>query len=196
MVTQWRKDWGNEFPFYAVQLPAFNPKDQKHAGWAIVREAILNFQKDVPNTGMAITIDVGDKNLIHPKNKRAVGKRLARQALSKTYGRDIQPGGPVYRKVEQKGNKLVVHFDDIGSGLMAKNGEPLNWFYIAGADKRFHEAQANIVGDCVEVMSPEVPKPVAVRYAWANYPEGCNLFNKEKLPASPFRSDEWPLEEE
>lgn len=198
MVVQWRKDWSDDFPFYAVQLvnyrkPQVEPVED--TGWAFIRDSFLKFHKEVPNVGMAIGIDVGEANNIHPKNKQAIGYRLAQQALVKTYKKDVVPGGPVYRSMQKDGNKIVIMFDDVGSGLMEQGGEPLKTFAIAGADRKYAAAQAVIVDNTVIVSSTEVPDPVAVRYAWADNPVGCNLFNKEGFPASPFRTDDWPATE-
>ncbi len=194
LVLQWRKDWKAELPFYAVQLvnymaPQATPVED--TGWAFIRESVLAFQKEVPDTGMAVGIDIGEADQIHPLNKQDIGLRLAQQALVKTYGRDGVAGGPIYQSMKREGNKIVVTFSDVGSGLMAKGGEPLKTFAIAGADKRFVWAQAAMVGDTVVVSAAEVPDPLAVRYAWADNPAGCNLFNKEGFPASPFRTDNW-----
>ena len=198
MVVQWRKDWGTKFPFYAVQLPNFK-KEQvapvEDSEWAFIRESFLKFSKEVPNTGIAVGIDVGEAKNIHPKNKQAIGYRLARQALAKTYEKEAVPGGPVYQSFEKDGDKIVVKFSDAGSGLVAQGGGPLKRFAIAGEDKVFVEAQAVIVGDTVVVRSDKVSDPVAVRYAWADNPTGCNLFNKEGFPASPFRTDDWAVAE-
>ncbi len=194
MVVQWRQDWNAEFPFYAVQLVNFKAPQQKpveDSGWPFIRESFLKFHKEVPNAGIAVTIDVGMEKNIHPTNKQAVGYRLAQQALAKTYKKKIVAGGPIYKSMKKDGNKIVVKFDDIGSGLVEQGGKPLKTFAIAGADKRFVFAQAAIVGDTVVVSSADISDPVAVRYAWANNPVGCNLFNKEGFPASPFRTDEW-----
>ncbi len=194
MVNEWREDWGSEFPFYAVQLVNFKSAQRnpvENSGWVFSRESFLKFHKEVPNVGIAVGIDVGDGGNIHPRNKQAIGYRLAQQALAKTYGKNVVPGGPIYTSMEKNGNTIVVKFDDIGSGLVEQGGEPLKRFAIAGADKRFVLAQAVIVDNTVIVSSTEVADPVAVRYAWANNPEGCNLFNKEGFPASPFRTDDW-----
>ncbi len=194
MVVQWRRDWNDEFPFYAVQLVNFKQPAKtpvQDSGWAFIRESFLKFHKEVPNVGIAVGIDVGEANDIHPKNKQAIGLRLAHQALAKTYGKKIVPGGPIYKSMKKDGNKIILKFDDIGSGLMEQGGEPLKWLAIAGADKQFVSAQAAIVDDTLIVSSEVVPDPVAVRYAWANNPVGCNLFNKEGFPASPFRTDDW-----
>ena len=194
LVVQWRRDWGADFPFYAVQLPNFGPPQQKpveDSGWAFIRESFLKFHKEVPNVGMAVTIDVGRERTIHPPGKQAVGYRLAQQALAKTYKKKIVAGGPIYQSMKKEGDQIVITFDDAGSGLMARGGESLKSFAIAGADRRFVFARAAIAGDTVIVRSSEVPDPVAVRYAWAKNPAGCNLFNREGFPASPFRTDDW-----
>ncbi|MCK5675908.1 MAG: sialate O-acetylesterase [Verrucomicrobia bacterium] len=194
MVVQWRKAWNDELPFYAVQLVNFTAPQQKpveDSAWAFIRESFLKFHKEVPNAGIAVTIDVGMEKNIHPTNKQAVGYRLAQQALAKTYKKDVVAGGPIYKSMKKDGNKIIVKFDDLGSGLVEQGGAPLKTFAIAGADQRFVFAQAAIVGDTVVVSASEVSDPVAVRYAWANNPAGCNLFNKEGFPASPFRTDAW-----
>jgi sialate O-acetylesterase len=194
MVSEWREDWGDDFPFYAVQLVNFKQPQAapvEDTPWAFIRESFLKFHKEVPKVGIAVGIDVGEADNIHPTNKQAIGKRLAHQALAKTYGKKVVPGGPIYKSFKRDGNKMVIQFDDIGSGLVEQGGEPLKTFAIAGADRQFVEAQAVIVGDTVVVSSEKVPEPGAVRYAWANNPVGCNLFNKEGFPASPFRTDDW-----
>ena len=195
LVVQWRKDWDRKFPFYAVQLPNFKAPQTRpveDSEWAFSRESFLKFSKEVPETGIAIMIDSGMEKNIHPVNKQAVGYRLAQQALAHTYGKNVVPGGPVYRSMKRDGNKIIVKFTDIGSGLVEQGGTPLKTFAIAGADKKFVAAQAAIAGDTVIVSSSEVSEPVAVRYAWADNPVGCNLYNKEGFPASPFRTDDWP----
>lgn len=192
MVQQWRKDWDAAFPFYFVQLPNFKAAQTKpveDTAWAFIRDAFMQVHKTVPDTGMAIAIDVGEARNIHPKNKQAAGYRLAQQALANTYGEKVVPGGPVYRSWINDGKTITITFDDVGSGLVAQGGEPLKRFAIAGEDKQFVEAQAVIVGNTVVVSSDKVANPAAVRYAWADNPTGCNLFNKEGFPASPFRTD-------
>ncbi len=194
LVAEWRKVWDAEFPFYAVQLPNYKASQKlpvEDGEWAFIRESFLKFSKEVPNTGIAVGIDVGMADNIHPTNKQAIGYRLARQALAKTYGMDVVLGGPVYKSVKKDGNKIIVEFSDVGSGLVEQGGGPLKTFAIAGADKRFVAAQAAIVADTVVVSSVDVADPVAVRYAWADNPVGCNLFNKDGFPASPFRTDDW-----
>ena len=193
-VVEWRKDWDDKFPFYAVQLVNFKkPQEQpvEDTAWAFIRESFLKFHKEVPNAGIAVAIDVGLGKNIHPTSKQAVGYRLAQQALAKTYKKDVVAGGPIYKAMKKDGNSIVITFKDIGSSLVEQGGDPLKTFAIAGADKRFVAAQAVIVDGTVVVSSSEVADPVAVRYAWANNSVGCNLFNKEGFPASPFRTDNW-----
>jgi sialate O-acetylesterase len=191
MISSWRSDWKHDFAFISVQLPNFMAAQQKPSemgGWPLIREQFVKLL-EMPQVGMAITIDIGDADDIHPKNKQDVGSRLAMWALSKTYGKDIVASGPLYKGMKKDGEKIVVSFDYLGGGLVSK-GEKLEGFAIAGADKQFVWADAKIEGDTVVVSSAEVKEPVAVRYAWANNPK-CNLFSKAELPASPFRTDDW-----
>jgi sialate O-acetylesterase len=165
-------------------------KDQPgDSAWAELREA-QTMTLRTPNTGMAVTIDIGDALDIHPKNKQDLGDRLARWALAKTYGEDLVYSGPLYRSMEKSGKQIVLHFDHVGGGLVSRDAKSLTGFAIAGADKHFVWAEARIVGDTVVVRSSAVPDPMAVRYAWADNPI-CNLYNREDLPASPFRTDVW-----
>ena len=193
MIVNWRNDWKEgDFAFLFVQLPNFmaaqkNPSET--GGWPILREQMLKTLA-VPNTGMAVTIDVGEANDIHPKNKQDVGKRLAQWALATTYGKDIPPCGPLYKAMRKEGDKIVLEFKYADGGLAARDGGKLKGFAIAGEDKKFVWAEATIQGETVVVSSPEVKSPAAVRYAWANNPE-CNLASKAGLPASPFRTDDW-----
>ncbi|HEY3401834.1 MAG TPA: sialate O-acetylesterase, partial [Ohtaekwangia sp.] len=192
MITNWREKWkqGN-FPFLYVQLANYLPaKDQpSESEWAELREAQLQTLK-LPNTAMAVAIDVGEWNDIHPLNKEDVGKRLALAAEKLAYqDKKVVYSGPLYRSIKIKGNHIVVSFDHVGGGLTAKGGKDLKYFSIAGADKKFVWASAKIVGNTVVVWSDAIKQPVAVRYAWADNPEGANLYNKEGLPASPFRTD-------
>ena len=143
----------------------------------------------VPNTGMAVAIDIGEPD-IHPKNKQDVGKRLALWALAKTYGKNIVYSGPIYKSMNVDGNKAILTFDNVGGGLMAK-GDLLKGFAVAGTDKKFVWADAKIEDNTVVVSSDKVSAPAAVRYAWEKNPV-CNLYNKEGLPATPFRTDTWP----
>jgi len=193
MIQDWRRAWGQgDFPFLFVQLPNFMAvkPDPSESEWAELREAQL-MTLSLRNTGMAVAIDVGEANDIHPKSKLDVSHRLALAALGTVYGRDVVYYGPIYRSMSVKGNQARLRFKHVGSGLVAKGGEPLKGFAIAGEDRKFVWAEAKIEGNAVVVSSAQVPKPVAVRYAWADNPV-CNLYNKAGLPASPFRTDDWP----
>ncbi len=192
MIEGWRRNWKEgDFPFLFVQLANFMARQPEptESAWAELREAQLLTLKTVPNTGMAVAIDIGDANDIHPRNKQDVGKRLALWALALTYGQKVEYSGPIYREMRIEGDKIRIFFDHADGGLVAKGGE-LKGFAIAGADRKFHWARARIEGDTVVVWSEEVPQPVAVRYAWADNPD-CNLYNKAGLPAPPFRTDDW-----
>lgn len=182
LVQDWRSRWGQELPFAWVQLPNF-----KGAGrdWPIVREAMLKTLA-LPKTGMAIAIDVGEENDIHPKNKQEVGHRLALWALGAVYGQSGEPSGPLPAGVTASGKNLALSFKHTGGGLVAKGGD-LRGFEIAGADGAWKPAQATIEGDKVIITSPEVTAPTQARYAWSNFPD-CNLYNGAGLPASPFRT--------
>ena len=193
MIKNWRKDWGQgDFPFLFVQLANFRAvkPDPNESDWAELREAQL-MTLAIPNAGMATIIDIGEANDIHPKNKQDVGKRLALWALAETYGKEMVYSGPLYKSMEIKGHEIVLGFDHVGGGLVAGGGERLKGFAVAGADRKFVWADARIEGDRVVVGSDQVSEPVAVRYAWADNPV-CNLYNREGLPASPFRTDQWP----
>ncbi len=144
----------------------------------------------LPKTGMAVAIDIGDRHDIHPKNKQEVGRRLALAAEAIAYNKNIEYSGPVYDSMKVEGSRVVLRFKHRGGGLVAK-GQTLTGFEIAGEDRQFFPGEAQILSDNVVVTSPKAPKPVAVRYAWADYAE-CNLYNKAGLPASPFRTDDWP----
>ncbi|MFT2008321.1 sialate O-acetylesterase [Pontibacter sp. 13R65] len=192
LINDWRKSWGRgDFPFYFVQLANYmqsNPEPGE-SDWAELREAQLMTLK-VPNTGMAVAIDIGEEKDIHPKNKQEVGRRLALAARAKTYNEKIAFSGPAYKSMKVEGNSIRLSFDHTNKGLQAKGGNKLTGFAIAGADKKFHWAEATIVGNEVLVSSPEVQQPVAVRYGWAANPK-VNFYNGEGLPASPFRTDTW-----
>ena len=194
LIQSWRAAWHQEnFPFLIVQLPNHGaiPDEPSESAWAEMREAQLLTTKQVPNTGIAVTIDVGDPKDVHPHRKAEVGQRLALWSLGTTYKKPIIYSGPLYQSMAVEGDKIRIRFADTGSGLEARGDSgPLVGFAIAGADKQFHWAQATIDGSSVIVSSPDVPAPVAVRYAWGDSPR-CNLFNKEGLPASPFRTDDW-----
>jgi len=210
LVEGWRKVWDQpEMPFYFVQLASYQKPTDAPAGgdgWAKLREAQRK-ALEIPRTGMVVAIDTvplavaGD---IHPKNKVDLGMRLARWALHRDYGKaDLVPSGPLFKGLKVEGDKVRLEFDHVGSGLMVglKDGtrkpvveEPtgkLKRFAIAGADKKWVWADAAIDGRTVVVSSPEVKEPVAVRYAFSMNPDGANLFNREGLPASPFRTDDW-----
>jgi sialate O-acetylesterase len=193
MIGDWRTRWGEgDFPFYIVQLANWQEL-QKQPGddaWAELREAQSLTAKNVPHTGIAVTIDIGDAADIHPKNKQDVGKRLALNALAKDYGKKIEYSGPLYRSMHKQGGKIVLTFDHAVGGLVAKGDKP-EGFAIAGDDKKWVWADAKIEGSTVVVSSPQVANPVAVRYAWHINPI-CNLYNQAGLPASPFRTDDWP----
>ena len=197
LIVNWRTQWGSEFPFYFVQLPNFmapwqNPVED--GGWPQIRESFAKTAKEVPNTGMAITIDIGEEKDIHPKNKQDVGDRLARVALRKTYGlKGFAWNGPVAESCTFKDGKAVIRFDNGGAPLAVKGGGTLLGFALTGADGLTVHADAVIEGkNTVAVTSPKVPQPVVVHYAWANNPVGVNLANAEGLPASPFRFGEMP----
>ena len=196
MIENWREQWGQgDFPFIFVQLANFRAvKDEPaESDWAELREAQLMTRRHLPNTGMAVIIDIGEANDIHPRNKQDVGKRLALWALANTYGqKDLVYSGPMLFSAEQRGDQMVLKFKSVGGGLVAKgNDGKLTGFSIAGPDKKFVWADAKIDGDTIVVSSPDVKDPQAVRYGWADNPI-CNLYNKEGLPASPFRTDNWP----
>ncbi len=193
MIENWRNDWGQgDFPFLFVQLANFRDivPEPAESAWAELREAQL-MTLSLPKTGMAVIIDIGDADNIHPKNKQDVGKRLALWALAKTYGRKLVYSGPLYKSMKVEGGKIIVHFEHIGGGLVVGGGEPLKGFAIAGADRKFVWADAKINGIIIVIDSDKVAEPVAVRYGWADNPV-CNLYNKQGLPASPFRTDDWP----
>jgi sialate O-acetylesterase len=193
MIECWRQEWNQgDFPFLIVQLANFRKPNDKpvDSSWAELREAQALTVEKLSNCGLAVAIDIGESDDIHPKNKQDVGKRLAQAALKIAYGQDVVYSGPAYLSHEINRDKIIVQFKHAGGGLVAKNGK-LQRFQIAGEDKKFVWADAVIDGTKVIVSSPEVKVPVAVRYAWSDNPEGCNLYNKEGLPAVPFRTDTW-----
>lgn len=196
MITDWRTKFkqGN-FPFYFVQLSTFDEfggNSQKGSRWAELREAQSETLK-VPNTGMAVTTDIGNAKDIHPTNKQDIGLRLAAIAMNNIYGKKQVHSGPTYKSQEIKGNQIVLTFDNIGSGLSTPNNVELKGFEIAGADKVFHSAKAIIKDNKVIVSNDQVQSPLAVHYGWADDDTAINLFNKEKFPASPFRTDNWEM---
>jgi len=196
MIRSWRDRWGEgNFPFAIVQLPNYrDPKpDPADEPWSHVREAQRLTGRNTPNTGLIVTIDIGEAHDIHPKNKLDVGKRMARWALADVYGRKLTKSGPVFSEARITGSKIVLKFNEVGAGLKIRDGDKLEEFAIAGADHVWRWANAKIVGkDRVEVWSDAVFQPVAVRYAFNNNPRHPNLTNDTGLPATPFRTDNWP----
>ena len=193
LITDWRELWDMpQMPFLLVQLPNFMPKSSQpsQSGWAGIRETQLRTAMNVPYTALAVTYDVGEWNDIHPLNKKDIAHRLFLGARKLVYGERVVSSGPVYKSMKIEGDKIILTFAETGSGLTSK-GKYLKHFAIAGEDKKFVWADAVIKGNKVIVSNPEVKKPVAVRYAWANNPEDANLINKEGLLASPFRTDDW-----
>ncbi|MDF1667788.1 MAG: sialate O-acetylesterase [Planctomycetota bacterium] len=193
MIKNWRQDWQQgDFSFYFVQLAPFRYKWGDPSICAELWEAQLFTMKTVKNTGMAVITDIGDHKDIHPKNKHDVGKRLALWALAKDYKKsDVVCSGPIYKAMEVRGNKVVLSFDLYGSKLKSRDGKALTNFKMAGADKKFYPAKARIVGATIEVECDQVPAPKSVRFGWKDT-ANPNLVNKEGLPASPFRTDQWP----
>ncbi|HYF29807.1 MAG TPA: sialate O-acetylesterase [Chitinophagaceae bacterium] len=195
MIEDWRKQWKDPFPFYFVQLANYGADKGTNqnggSNWAELRESQAATLR-LPNTGMAVTIDIGESNDIHPRNKQDVGKRLAANALAKTYGKNVMYSGPTYQSMQILGNKAFITFSNVPTGFEVRNKYGyINGFEIAGADQKFYYAKAFIEGDKIAVFSEAVPQPVAVRYAWADDPHDVNLYNKEGFPAAPFRTDNW-----
>jgi len=208
LIGGWRTQWKQgDFPFYYVQLANFQAVSEEPAGgngWAKLREAQTK-SLTLPNTGMAVILDtvpLAEAGDIHPKNKYDVGMRLARWALAHDYGQKLEVSGPLFKVLKIEGGKVRLAFDHFGSGLMVGKKEgrnpavedkqgKLKRFAIAGADKKWFWADAVIVDNTVTVSSPDVKEPVAVRYAYQMNPDGANLYNREGLPASPFRTDAW-----
>jgi sialate O-acetylesterase len=191
MIADWRNRWKQgDLPFLYVQLPNFMDANYlpSESQWAEFRDAQLRCLP-VPNSAMAVTIDLGEWNDLHPDRKKDVGDRLALAALKLAYGENIVYSGPIYQSASVEGNKITISFSNVGGGLITNDGEGLTYFAIAGADKKFVWAKAKIDGDKVIVWNDDVPNPMYVRYAWADNPGGANLYNKEGLPASPFRTD-------
>lgn len=198
MIRNWRHDWKQsgefaDFPFLFVQLAPWQAivSEPQESAWAELREAQLLTSLHLKNTGMAVITDVGDPKDIHPRKKAPVGARLARAARAIAYGEKIEYSGPLYDTMTVRDGKAVLSFKHVGKGLEAKGGA-LRGFTIAGEDRKFHNAQAEIQGETVLVWSDAVTQPAAVRYGWANCPV-VNLWNKDGLPASPFRTDDYPM---
>jgi sialate O-acetylesterase len=193
MIRNWREAFHqNNLEFLIVQLPNHGaiPDQPADSAWAELREAELMTAKNTPYTGIAVTIDVGDPKDLHPHRKKEVGERLALWALGTTYKQPIEYSGPQYQSMKVEGSDVRLHFTH-ALGMQAQGVPQLQGFALAGADRKFHWAEASIDGDNILVRSSEVPSPVAVRYAWGDSPN-ANLFNKDGLPASPFRTDDWP----
>lgn len=194
LIQDWRKQWkqGN-LPFITVQLANFMEVDYlpSESNWAVLRDAQFK-SLAVPNTGLAVAIDLGEWNDIHPLNKKDVGIRMALAAQRLAYGnQNVVHSGPQYERYQIEGDKIRLYFKHTGTGMISKDGEPLACFAIAGADKRFVWAKAEIQADqTILVSNAQVPQPMYVRYAWADNPSDANLYNREGLPASPFRTDE------
>jgi sialate O-acetylesterase len=206
LIDYYRSSWhelsnghvADDFPFYFVQLPSWlapqNEPVEPDAAWAVSREMMRLVARSVPNTGVAVSIDTGDDILLHPLDKKPIGLRLAYLALKNTYHKDFVDYGPLFKSHRVEGDKIILDFDSVGSGLMAGKAGPLDSFAIAGKDRNFVWADAEIKNNTVEVSANGLSSPVAVRYAWAMNPSHRNLlYNIEGIPASPFRTDDWPL---
>ena len=200
MIESWRKEWGQgDFPFYWVQLADFRSEKLEPADsdWAELREAQTMTMSKLPNTGEAVILNLGEASDIHPKNKQDVAKRLARWALAREYGFDqLVYRSPLYESMEKQDGQIVLNFAHVGGGLDTFDVSDPIGFTMAGEDRVFHSATAQIVGNGrgrsqIKVWSDQVSNPVAVRYAWADNPV-CNVQNVEGLPLTPFRTDDWP----
>lgn len=197
LIQGWRREWQGvsvrDFPFLWVQLPGYGQVDTvppPRAGWATLRESQAA-ALELPATGQAVAIDLGDPGDIHPRDKEPVGQRLARLARRIAYHEAIVAEGPSYRGHSVRDGRVFVEFKDVGGGLVSRSGEQVHGFAVAGADRNWAWADARIVGALVVVSSPAVPDPVAVRYGWSNSPRATDLYNREGLPAAPFRTDAW-----
>ena len=195
MINGWRHKWkqGN-FPFLIVQLPNFgNPNEEmpQNSDWSKLRESQFK-ATNLPNTDIVVTIDLGEAMNIHPINKQEVGRRTMLKALKLAYNMNVVSSGPTYKSIVLRENKAEISFENIGSGLFTNNKFGyISEFAIAGDDKKFVWAKAYIEGNKVIVYNDKIHNPVAVRYAWSSNPSQSNLYNKEGLPAAPFRTDEW-----
>ncbi len=196
MIRDWRAGWQRaDLPFLLVQLPSIGAPSEASKGagapgWAELREAQALAARTTPGVSLIVSLDAGEDH-IHPRNKRPVGERLALTALTEVYGWPLTPSGPLYSGMRVDGDKIVVGFERADASLHTSDDTGARGFALAGADRKFFPATATIVGNTVVVQSPQVPAPVAVRYAWADCPD-CNLTNHTGLPAAPFRSDDWP----
>ena len=194
-IRSWRERWKQgDFPFGIVQLPNYRSQkpEPEESAWSFIRENQRRTAASVKNTGLIVTIDIGVANDIHPKNKLDVGRRMAVWALADVYGQKVATA-PVIKRIDQKGAKIYLTFENVGNGLKIRSGDRLEEFAVAGEDKKWHWAEARIVKkNLVEVSSAQVPAPKAVRYAFNSNPKNPNLTNDSGLPVSPFRSDDWP----
>ena len=193
MIADWRKLFGHEeFPFYIVSLPAFMPHEDKpvESAWAEMREAQALTAANVQNSGLAVTIDTGEPDNIHPHEKQVVGERLAYLALANHYAEKIPCEGPTLKSVTHLRGAIELRFDHADGGLVVKGDKPAE-FSLAGLDRKWYWADATLHGDVVTLSSPMVPEPQAARYAWQSFPV-ANLYNGAGLPAVPFRTDDWP----
>lgn len=196
LIEDWRKQFKTDLPFFMVQLAPFHAGDADGVAYAELRDAQRATTTKLKNVGIAVITDVGDLFDIHPQHKEPVGTRLALAARATVYGQNVVSSGPTYKSMTVDGNKAVLSFDNLGGGLTVKGGNgpspPINGFTVCGEDKYFYPAKAVVKGETVVVTCEKVEKPVAVRFGWNNFPV-CNLFNKANLPASPFRTDDFPL---
>jgi len=195
LIIDWRAKWQQgDLPFLIVQLPNYMQprKDPGESYWALLRESQAKVAATLPSCGLVVTIDAGEANDIHPSDKKTVGERLALMAEKIAYGKKrLVSSGPVYKSMKVRQGKIILSFDEAGGDLNAKGVDTLRQFAIAGEDRKFKWAHARIEGNTIVAWREDIPVPVAVRYAWADDPEGCNLYNKEGLPAAPFRTDDW-----
>lgn len=190
LITDWRNQWGEgNFPFIITQLANFGRRNTVpiESTWAELREAQALTTK-LDKTFLAVTIDIGEADDIHPKNKQEVGRRLGLIALEKVYKENVFSSGPVFKSMSKEGNKIRISFDNIAGGLKVKGNTSIKGFTIAGEDNKFYNTEARIDKNMVIISSPKVNNPTAVRYLWSDNPE-CNLYNSEDLPAAPFRTD-------
>jgi sialate O-acetylesterase len=193
MISDWRKRWGYDFPFFVVQLAPFRADGSDKVSYAELRDAQFQASKKLKAVGYATLSDIGNETDIHPQAKEPVGQRLALAARAIAYGEKIEWSGPVYKGMKEGGGKVTLTFDHVGKGL-ACTGDTLTGFMVCGEDKKFVPAEAKVVGDTVEVTAKDVAKPVAVRYGWVNFAKpDLNFANKDGLPAVPFRTDDFPL---
>jgi sialate O-acetylesterase len=198
LIRSWRQNWGqlDSFSFLIVQLANFTPvaRVPNYGGWAWIREVQAQTARRVPNCGLAVTIDVGQADDVHPRDKQTVGRRLALQALGRTYGYDIVASGPTCRDHRVENGRMILRFGNTGRGLVSRAPDnKVRGFVITGDGENWHWAEAKIQDDTVVVWSDQVAKPIAVRYLWATNPGPVDLYNSASLPAEPFRTDSWEM---